>query len=124
LIGYYIHTHDWQWKFQQHYREPEGIDEYRTVNPTGQQRIVVRNLDQWNFDLLRPETYDTLARLLRDAHLPGADVFYVRQFPHGMDASALAADKQRFQDLAKAAGLSIGALYYDGQQAYVHTNLR
>ncbi len=124
LIGYYIHTHDWQWKFKQHYREPERIDEYRTVNPVGEQRLVVRNLDQWNFDLLRPETYATLARLLRDAHMPDADIFYVRQFPYGMNAAAIAADKQRFQNLAKAAGLSVGTLYYDGQQAYIHASLQ
>ena len=124
LIGYYIHTHEWQWRFKQQYREPERIDEYRTVSPVGEQRAVIRNLDQWNFDLLRPETYTTLAQVLRDAHLPGADIFYFRQFPHNTDAAAIADDKQHFQNLAKAAGLSISSLYYDGRQAYIHTRLQ
>lgn len=122
LIGYYIHTHDWKWNFQRHYREPERIDEYRTTSPRAEQRVVVRNLDQWNFDLFRPETYGTLARLLRDSHIPSADIFYVRQFPHDMNAAEISADKQRFQDLAKTAGLSIGTLYYDGKQAYIHAS--
>ena len=50
---------------------------------------------------------------------PGIDVFYLRQSPLPMDAAALAADERRFRDLAKAAGLTMGPLYYDGRIACV-----
>lgn len=124
LIGYFIHNRDGQWRFNRHYRGPDRMDEYRTVSPSGEPRVVVRNARRWNFDLQRPETYATVARLLRDARLPGIDIFSLRQSPAPGDAAALEAERRRFRELAKAAGLATGPLYYDGRVACIHTTRR
>lgn len=124
LIGYFIHHRDWQWEIERHYREPDRMDEYGTVSPSGESRVVVRNVRKWSFDLLRPETYATLARLMREARLPGIDVFHLRQSPRPLDAAALEAGKQRFRDLAKAAGLAAGPIHDDGRMALLRLRWR
>jgi uncharacterized membrane protein len=123
LIAYYIHTHDWKWKFHRHLRAPDHIDEYDLTSSTGQHLALLRNIDHWNFDLNKPATYQILARSLHDAHLASANMFMVK-FGHGhADPSAIAAGENRIRKLAADAGLRVTSLYSDNTQAAITFNV-
>jgi uncharacterized membrane protein len=119
LIAYYIHTHDWKWKFHRHLSTPDHVDEYDLISSTDQHLALLRNIDHWNFNLNKPGTYQMLARSLHDAHLTSANMFSVK-FGHGhADPSAIAAEKNRIRKLAADAGLQVTSLYADNAQAVI-----
>jgi uncharacterized membrane protein len=119
LIAYYVHTHDWKWKFRRHFREPDHVDEYDLTSSTGQHLALLRNLDHWNFNLSKPGTYQILARSLHDTQLASANMFLVK-FVHGhADSSAIAADENRIRKLAADARLQVTSLYVDNAQAAI-----
>lgn len=109
LIAYYIHTHDRAWTFEQHFHEPDRVDEYKI----GGRLMLLRNLDQWNFDLLSPEFYRTLARSLASAGVQSADLFFLKQFPPNT------ADIESIRRLAAANGLTLGPIVRDNAAAFM-----
>jgi hypothetical protein len=119
LIAYYIQTHDWKWNFHRHFREPDRVDEYNLTSTTGQRLVLLRNIDQWNFDLSKPKIYEVLARSLHDAQLTSADMFLVKQVPGDADPSAIAAEKNRIREFAADAGLQVTSLYTDNAEAVI-----
>jgi len=119
LIPYYIHTRRWKWRFERHFREPDRLDEYETTSPSGEQVRVIRNTDRWNFDLLTPDFYVTLFRSLRDAHLDGANLFFLKQGPEVMDSATLRANERRIRELASNAGLRVEEVYYESRLACI-----
>ena len=117
LIAYYIQTHDWKWDFHRHFHEPDRVDEYNLTSTSGQRLMLLRNIDQWNFDLSKPEIYKVLARSLHDAQLTTANMFLVKQVPGHADPSAIAAEKNRIRRFAADAGLQVTSLYADNAEA-------
>ena len=117
LIGYYMQTNDWRWKFRRHLREPNRVDEYELTTSSGRHIMLFRDLDTWNFDLHQPFAYQVLAHSLRDTNLPGANVFLVKQTKGHADAAGIAAEEDEIRERAAAAGLRVVSLYDDNEQA-------
>jgi dolichyl-phosphate-mannose-protein mannosyltransferase len=117
LIGYYIQTHDWRWKFRTHFREPDRVDKYDLTSPSGQKLVLLRNITQWNFDLHKPEIYQVLARSLHDAQLTSVNMFLVKQVPGHADPAGIQAEKTQVQKMAGDAGLEVRSLYDENAQA-------
>jgi hypothetical protein len=117
LIGYYIQTHEWKWKFRTHFREPDRVDKYDLTSPSGQKLVLLRNIDQWNLDLHKPELYQVLARSMRDTALTTANLFLVKQVPGHADPAGIRAEKSQIRKLAGDAALEVRSLYDDNAQA-------
>lgn len=119
LIGYYIHTNDWNWEFYRHFREPDRVDEYRLTAPSGQHLFLLRNIDQWNFDLRNPATYQTLTQSMRDAEVTSANIFLLKQVPGPADPPAILKEQAETRKLAAHEGLRVTSIYDDAAQADV-----
>jgi hypothetical protein len=118
LIAYYIHTHAWKWHFEHYFHEPDRIDSYETFSPSGSTRTVLRNLDAWNFEILKPEFYEILARTLTDAGLRTVNIFFLKQFPQVVDRPE-AAQRAEIESLARGAGFTVGPIIYDNGHCYM-----
>lgn len=123
LIAYSIHTHDWSWRFQQHYRAPERVDTYQITDPAGRQLILLRNIDEWNFNLLNAGFYSTLAKSMQSAGVTRASLFFVKQFQKPMDAATVESNERAIQALAKQFGLTADVHAYSGGEAFVELEL-
>ena len=123
LIAYYIHVHSWEWTIERRLRCPERVDVYQTVSPAGEKRLVVRNLDEWNFDLTRPDTYNVLANAMQQSHLSSIDLFYYRQGGETMSRD-IASEKIAIQRLSGQAGLDMDEGMYNNAEALMTFTLR
>ena len=119
IIGFYIHTHAWKWKLDRHFREPDRIDECRLTSPSGEKMFLLRDIDQWNFDLHNPQIYQTLANSLRDAQLTSASMFLLKQVQGPATPEALLTEQTDVRRLAAAAGLHATILHDDPAQAEI-----
>jgi hypothetical protein len=125
-ICYYIHTHSWQWTFDHRLGPNElldghRVDEFRTQSEQGEKVVVIRDKDTWNFDLMNPETYTTLAAALRDAHEREADLFFIKQLQQPVSPELIAQEDTRIGQLSFAAGLTVtGPSTLDANEAYYH----
>ena len=117
LIGYYIQTNQWRWKFHRHLLELHRIDQYELTPSPGQRLTLFRDLDAWNFDLHNPAVYEALARSLRTAGLTDANLFLAKQSKGHADAAGIAAEESEVKQLAAHAGLQVTAVYDDNGQA-------
>ncbi|MFL6414301.1 MAG: hypothetical protein ACJ74Y_01365, partial [Bryobacteraceae bacterium] len=95
-----------------HVPSPQRIDLYETVSPSGERIMVVRNLDAWNFDLLKPETYQVLAAALKLSHLKAVNLFYFKQGGEFSQRDTNS-EQRRIRELAAGAGMRVGPGVYD-----------
>ena len=123
LIGYYIQTHQWKWKFRTHFLAPERVDKYDLTSPSGQKLVLLRNVDQWNFDLHKPEFYQVLARSMRGAALTSANLFLVKQAAGHADPAGIQAEQVQIRKMAGDAGLGVRSLHDDNAQADISFTL-
>ena len=117
LIGYYIQTNQWRWKFHRHLRELHRIDQYELTPTSGQRLTLFRDLDAWNFDLHNPAVYEILALSLRASGLTNANLLLAKQSKGHADPAGIAAEETEIQQLAAHAGLQVTAVYDDNGQA-------
>lgn len=117
LIAYYIHTHNRTWIFQNHFREPDRVDEYQLASASHPPVTVLRNLDAWNFDLSSLDFYKTLARSLDSTDLSGADLFFLKQFPANVLNAA------NIRKLAADNSLTLGPIVYNNASAFIEFRL-
>ncbi len=117
LIGYYIQTNQWRWKFHRHLNELHRIDEYELTPSSGQRLTLFRDLDAWNFDLHNPAVYEVLARSLRASGLTNANLLLAKQSKGHADPAGIAAEETEVKQLAAHAGLQVTAVYDDNGQA-------
>ena len=117
LIGYYMQTNEWKWKFRRHLREPNRVDEYELTTSSGRHIMLFRDIDTWNFDLHQPFMYQMLAHSLHDSNLTSANVFLVKQAKGHADAAGIVAEESEIRQRSAAAGLRVDSLYDDNEQA-------
>jgi Dolichyl-phosphate-mannose-protein mannosyltransferase len=117
LIGYYMQTNEWKWKFRRHLHEPNRVDEYELTTSSGRHIMLFRDLDTWNFDLHQPFMYQVLAHSLHDSNLTSANVFLVKQAKGHANAAGIVAEESEIRQRAAATGLRVDSLYDDNEQA-------
>ena len=117
LIGYYIHTNNLKWKFYRHFREPDRVDEYRLIEPSGREFFLLRDIDQWNLNLHDPAIYQTLSRVLRDAQISRINVFLLKQVEGHAGPSEIKAEEDQVTKFANDAGLQVDSIYDDNTNA-------
>src|SRR5437763_1552313 len=61
------------------FKPPLRVDVHETVSPSRERILVLRNPASWDFELLRPETYQALATAMKLCHLDAINVFFVKQ---------------------------------------------
>ncbi len=116
LILFYIYTRDWHWHFKRHLYEPGRIDEYQLTSPAGQQLVLLRNPNFWNFDVRKPEVFQELFKSLRDSGLERANVFMVKQVKGPFSKADIASEEEAVRTLARESGLTVTAMYDDSGQ--------
>ena len=80
LINFFIHYHNWDWRFAGHNSAVPTVDVYR-VSRGAQSLLVLRDRQRWNLDLGDRSVYADLAKCIRSQALPSLTVFYTQQKP-------------------------------------------
>lgn len=121
LIGYYVHTHTWKWHFDRYipWSRPQRLQEFELTNSDGEHRLLLRNLDVWNFNLETREFYESLAAAMDGAHVSSTNLFYLKQTSDKVDDRGLASLRNEIKTLAAAAGLAAEPLVYDNKYACI-----
>ncbi|MBV9302426.1 MAG: phospholipid carrier-dependent glycosyltransferase [Acidobacteriaceae bacterium] len=123
LIAYYIHTYSWKWQFTKHVPGNEKVDAYLTTSPSGEQQMILRNKDEWNFDLLDPKFYFVLADSLRTAQVKSANLFFLKQMAKP-DRASVDSDVQTIRDQAARFQLAADPIVYRNTEAYATFRLK
>ena len=127
LLNYFAQTYKSSWKFERHYHnhhDRKAIDEYRIVDSSGDHTVLLRNLDDFSFELDTLEFYRTLRRAMLDARLTSLTLFFVNWNWHHLHKASLEDTDRIIQKLAGDQGLSVGATMYGDEEAFVAFSLR
>jgi hypothetical protein len=108
LIVFFIHHHDWVWKFAGRDTVLPAFDSYRVSKETVQ-FLVVRDNGRWRADLEDPVFYNDLASIIRSQRLPALTTFYIRPEWEPITTTA-----SRINELASAANLCVKQLSIEG----------
>jgi hypothetical protein len=118
LLNYYAHTSDRKWRFLHHYLEGERVDAYEVSSANGRLELL-RNLDNFDFDLGSPEFYTSLRQVIRETRLGTVTLFFVYSYWRYPNPP-----EQTVRRLADDAGLSVGALLRSDAETFASFSLR
>jgi hypothetical protein len=110
LITFFLHHHDWDWKFERHSPTNNNMDLYR-VSKGASSFMVLRDRSRWNADPLDRALYEDLSRFLAMGVTKSLTAFSVRQdevIAANADDASVA---QRILDSSAAAGLCVNGLW-------------
>src|SRR5581483_1612362 len=117
LIAFFIHHHQWRWRFDRRLAIASGLDEY-TVERTGSPFIVIRDRAHWNLDFKDPSLFRDIAQTMRSAGLTSLAVFCVHQYPGTLTPDQQNSLRRTVYQLAAAENLDVGNLVLDGLNVY------
>jgi hypothetical protein len=107
VIAFFLHHHDWKWKFVGRVVSVPNVDTYR-VSRGNQQMFVFREKGGWLLDGRDRTLYANLAACLRSRGLPDIVVFRLGQDdPSPWDARELRAYRKTVGELSSANGLCV-----------------
>ena len=123
LLNYYSQTSSMKWRFLQHLHEGEAIDAYQVSSPNGGVELL-RNLDNFDFDLGSPEFYTTVRQVMQDARLNTVSLFFLNPYWYRMNTAEVAKTEQTIRKLASDAGLRVGTILCSKAEAFAAFTLQ
>ena len=118
LLNYYSQTSALKWRFLQHYHAREAIDAYQVRSANGQVELL-RDLDQFDFDLGSPTFYTSLRQVISETRLGTVTLFFVNSRWRHQNPP-----EQTVRRLADDAGLTVGAVLRSDSETFAAFSLR
>jgi 4-amino-4-deoxy-L-arabinose transferase-like glycosyltransferase len=117
LINFFIHYHNWDWRFVGHNSAVPTVDVYRVSRGT-KSLLVLRDRQRWNLDLGDRSVYRDLAKCIRSQPLPSLTVFYTQQKPPASTKPPELSPPNQIAALAASESLCVKKLIIEGVAVY------
>jgi hypothetical protein len=117
LINFFIHYHNWDWRFVERNIAVPTVDIYSVSRGT-RSLLLLRDRERWNLDLGDRSVYADLAKCIRSQALPSLTVFYTRQKPRAPTTPQEPSLPSQITALAAAESLCIKKLTVEGVAVY------
>ena len=117
LINFFIHYHNWDWRFVGHNSAVPTVDVYRVSRGT-QSLLVLRDRWRWNLDLGDRSVYADMAKCIRSQALPSLTVFYTQQKPPASTKPQELSLPNQIAALAASESLCVKKLTIEGVAVY------
>jgi hypothetical protein len=117
LIAFFIHHHQWKWRFDRALPTATPVDEY-TIEREDVPITVLRDKYRWTFDFSDPAFFHDVRENMRAAHLSSLAVFCAQHYPGTLTPDQQDAREQKAFQLAEAEHLQIRKFVPDGTNVY------